>query len=320
MKNTSNKFSKLNHKDLEELIIYILKKELKYRNNINIEDNITFGIEIEYEGLLKKIINRKVRNNYPDWRVKDDESLIMGSEITSPIMTDEIKYWKQLKEICEILKKRHAIMDENAAGHIHVGAHIIGKNIENWRKFIKTYTIYEDILFRFLYGNQTNARKRILDYSRPIADLIINRLEILNSIEDIKEIKKIMPPYNKEQAVNFMNINTMNINKVFEKNTIEFRSPNGSADEIVCQNNINALIKLIINSKEIDEEFLNYKLKDRASVEKIYTYNEVYLKKALEFADLIFEDDIDKIYFLKQYIKDFKESSNLPFEKKYKRR
>lgn len=117
-----------------------------------------------------------------------------------------------------------------------------------------------------------------------------------------------------------MNINTMNINKVFEKNTIEFRSPNGSADEIVCQNNINALIKLIINSKEIDEEFLNYKLKDRASVEKIYTYNEVYLKKALEFADLIFEDDIDKIYFLKQYIKDFKESSNLPFEKKYKRR
>lgn len=318
MKNTSDKFSELKCKELQELILYILKEELKYRENIDIQDDATFGIEIEYEGLLKNIINRHIRKNYPKWNVKSDESLIVGSEITSPIMNDEIKYWKQLKEICEYLKKKHAITNDNAAGHIHIGTHILGKDIEKWRKFIKLYAIYEDILFRFLYGDKSSARKGIQEYSRPISDKIVNRLEKINQLEDIKQIKRVFPPYSKSQAINFMNINTMYIDTIYKKNTIEFRSPNGTIDEKVWQNNINALIKLVINCKEIDEDFLNYKIKNHASEEKIYAYNEVYLKKALEFIDLIFDDDLDKIYFLKQYIKDFKESSYLPF-KKYKK-
>lgn len=319
MKSTSDEFSKYSNKELQELILYILKEELKYRENIGIQEDATFGIEIEYEGLLKNIINRYIRKNYPKWNVKSDESLIVGSEITSPIMNDEIKYWKQLKEICEYLKKKHAITNDNAAGHIHIGAHILGKDIEKWRKLIKVYAIYEDILFRFLYGDKISARREILVYSRPISDQIVNRLEKINELEDIKQIKNVLPPYSKSQAVNFMNINTMYIDSVFEKNTIEFRSPNGTINEIVWQNNINTLIKLIINSKDIDEDLLNYKIKKHASEEKIYTYNEVYIKKALEFIDLIFDDDLDKIYFLKQYIKDFKESSYLPLKKTYKK-
>ena len=42
------------------------------------------------------------------------------------------------------------------------------------------------------------------------------------------------------------------------------------------------------------------------------------LKKVLEFTDLIFEDNIDKIYFLRQYIKNFEEieDTNIAFKAK----
>ena len=34
-------------------------------------------------------------------------------------------------------------------------------------------------------------------------------------------------------------------------------------------------------------------------------YDEIYLDQALEFSDLIFTNNLDKIYFLKQYLKSF---------------
>lgn len=320
MENASDNFARLKPAQLQELILYILKEKIEYRDSLNIENNITFGIEIEYEGLLKKIINRHIKKFFPSWRIREDESLVFGSEIISPIMNDDIIYWKQLKEICEYLKKRYVITDDNAAGHIHIGTQIIGKDIEKWRKFIKTYAIYEDIIFRFLYGDKISARKNILEYSRPISDLIVNRLDKLNKLEDIKQIKNALPPYSKGQAINFMNINTFYLDSFLENNTIEFRSPNATVDEIVWQNNINTLIKFIINSEKIDEDYLNYKIKEYTFSMKTYSYNEIQLKKVLEFIDLIFESEKDKIYFLKQYIKDFKESSNLPFEQKNIRR
>lgn len=35
-------------------------------------------------------------------------------------------------------------------------------------------------------------------------------------------------------------------------------------------------------------------------------YNEIYLNQALELCDLIFTNNTDKVYFLKQYLKSFK--------------
>ncbi|MBR2708000.1 MAG: amidoligase family protein [Bacilli bacterium] len=314
--NTSDKFSKLDNKKLLELLSYIVNENLKYRDGLDID--ATFGIEIEYEGILKYMINRHIKNNFQTWKIKEDESLVFGSEIISPIMTDEIEYWKQIKEICKFLKRMHVVTNDNAAGHIHIGTHILGKDIEKWRKFLKTYTIYEDILFRFLYGDKISARKRILKYSKPISDLLKLELDKINHLEDINQIKNILPPYSKTQAINFMNIKTSCIDLLAEKNTIEFRSPNATVDEIVWQNNINTLAKLIINSKNIDESFLDYKISENenATEKRMYTYNEICLKKALEFTDLIFDKDIDKIYFLKQYIKKFKQSNSLPYEKK----
>ena len=53
-----------------------------------------------------------------------------------------------------------------------------------------------------------------------------------------------------------------------------------------------------LNKKSLDEYFLDYKLEKEPDKFTL-------LPKALELADIIFDNDLDKMYFLKQYKKDF---------------
>ncbi len=53
-----------------------------------------------------------------------------------------------------------------------------------------------------------------------------------------------------------------------------------------------------LNKKSLDEYFLDYKLEKGSDKFAL-------LPKALELADIIFDNDLDKMYFLKQYKKDF---------------
>ena len=34
-------------------------------------------------------------------------------------------------------------------------------------------------------------------------------------------------------------------------------------------------------------------------------YSDIYLTQALEFADLVFDNNLDKVYFLRQYLKNY---------------
>ena len=83
-------------------------------------------------------------------------------------------------------------------------------------------------------------------------------------------------------------------------NTIEFRSPNGTSKAIVWQNNVNTLVKFLLSftREEIDEEYLDYRLLNEPSTTSCF-------EDTLQFIDMIFENNQDKIYFLKQYMKEF---------------
>lgn len=67
-----------------------------------------------------------------------------------------------------------------------------------------------------------------------------------------------------------------------------------------------------------DEEFLDYKISHdfRCYQYNEYLYTTVNLKNALEFVDLIFDNNLDKVYFLRQYLKSFQEIyENIPSQK-----
>ena len=101
-------------------------------------------------------------------------------------------------------------------------------------------------------------------------------------------------------------------NLTTKKNTIEFRSPNGTLEEVIWQNNINFFGKLIeaaLNT-DLDMEKINYYIDMVKTDDLINEYSKVNFSNALELADMIFEKNIDKLTFLKQYIKDGKKSQS----------
>lgn len=314
--NANDYFSSMRGIDLEELLFQIENYDLEYRESLKLPRSITFGAEIEYENVPKKIVDQFIRTNLNTWISKNDSSLNSGGEVTSPIMKDKKKNWHELKSICDFLEENNADTSHNAAGHIHIGTKVLNQeNITGWRHFLKLYMIYEHVIFRFIYGDKLNGREKIKKYAPPIADKLYKRLSHLNQAIDIYDIQWILPG-ERFGSINFQNIDYNDYYHSFEeKDTIEFRSPNATTNPVIWQNNINAITKMLLTSNRqiIDEDFLDYKLKNEFLTYKghEYLYDEIVLKDALEFVDLIFDNNLDKSYFLRQYLKNFQDNYGL---------
>ena len=303
-------FILLRGRDLQDLLVEVENYFLEYREKINLPSNVTFGVEIEYEGDSRVKTNKFIDKNLKDWISKDDGSLRSGGEVTSPIMKDRVKYWQELKKVCEYLSKKGADTSHNAGGHVHIGANVLGYDVESWRVFLKLYTVYENVIFRFVYGDKISGRSGLLKYAPPTADFIYRLMPLINKAKSEHDIKNILLLLTKKRhvALNFDNVG-------FRKNTFEFRSPNASTNAIIWQNNINAVSKMLVSSKNkvLDEEFLDYKLEHEyfPYLENDYLYDVMNLKNVLEFVDLVFDNNLDKIYFLRQYLKNFQDNYGL---------
>lgn len=298
--------------DLQDLLVQTESYFLEYRDKLNLPDDVTIGLEIEYEGVSKILTDKFIENRLNGWHSKKDGSLNSGGEITSPVMTDKIKYWKELKIVCDYLTKSRADTLHNAGGHIHIGACVFGEDVEAWRHFLKLYIAYEGVLFRFVYGDKISGRRKLLKYAPPIADRLYNYLNRLNEARDLLDIDWVVSSRERRAALNFHNTSFHNPNSGDDKNTLEFRNPNATTDAVIWQNNINAFAKMLVSSRDkvMDEEFLDYKLKHEfyPYSGNEHLYNDVHLKNALEFVDLVFDNNLDKVYFLRQYLKGFQEN------------
>ena len=311
--NRNDKFSKLNNLELQELLKELDNFYLTYRENLNLPESVSFGVELEYQDISNELIEEYLKNNLSTWKFVEEKTLENGGEINSPIMFDKTNYWKELKQICDYLKQQEANVDVGASTHVHVGVQTLGSSIENWRKFLKTYMVYESILSRFFYGDKINPRKTLTDYASPISDVLYSEIEELNKITNVEDIQYIIPR-RQFQSLDFRKVRFYDTDSMRNMNTLEFRSPNGTKEEIICQNNINTVTKLLLSptKKLIDEEYLDYKLSNEriSSITDYSLYSQINLTLALEFVDMIFDNNLDKIYFLRQYIKDHKVNSN----------
>lgn len=303
-------FSILRGNDLLDLLEVVENTLIAYRNTLNLPSKLTFGVEIEYEKVSQRTVSKYIDEHLPNWYSTRDTSLQSGGEINSPILRDEKRTWEELKKICEFLKSHNADTTKNAGGHIHVGAPVIGNNLEGWRIFIKLYTLYEHIIYRFFYGDKINGRPKIMKYAPPVSDELYDILEIFNELIIVSDLEYKLPD-DKYYAINFGHLDFYELNKNHDKNTFELRCPNGTTEEIIWQNNINTFARMLLSSGtcSINEDYLNYKLQRfTPNTHDSYRYKEVILKEALEFCDLVFDCNLDKVYFLRQYIKSFERS------------
>ena len=319
----SDNFSTLRGIDLQNLLVEVESYYLEYRDRLNLPSDVTFGVEIEYEKMFDSKTRRFINKNVKDWKFKFDASLVGGGEIVSPIMTDDIKYWKELEIICNHLNRMRADTLHNAGGHIHVGATSLGKDMNAWRQFLKLYIAYENVLFRFWHGDKLSGRKGLLKYASPSADDLYKKLKYINNISSLSELSDVIVNDERYKSLNCRNVRFWGIDYIIDRNTIEFRGPNASTSAVIWQNNINAFTKMIVSSKEkiMDEEFLDYKLSCEyfPYLGNEYLYNNINLKNVLEFVDLVFDNNLDKVYFLRQYLKNFEENNGLSVAVKIKK-
>lgn len=311
-------------KELESksgIVDLIIHTEIPFRKKLNLNRKITFGTEIEFENAPKNKVEYELSNkkSLDRWILKNDVSvnttfggILYGGEVISPILTDNVDDWKQLKQACDLIKSQMGMIRRNAGSHVHVGINILENNNDYIIKFIKLWTLYEHVIYRFAYGDYDTARPTLLTYASPASPMFF---EALNDIKKIKkqlnyeELYQLFFRYSTytnsadeiRSGIEFSNCNQFEEKR---KDTIEFRCPNGTLNEVVWQNNINFFTHLLMyatspnyNSELMDKKMLEYKER------KLHEYDHIYYEDAFELANLIFTDELDKLYFLKQYLK-----------------
>lgn len=315
--NKNFQLTELTNTEKKEMLIKLNKFFLTFRQSLNLKDDATFGFEIEFDDIdyitfyyqIKKYIDL-------EWQYKLDPSIPFGAEACSPILKDNQKSWKMFFDVCKLISSS-ATLTEECGSHIHVGANLLGDDINSWFNFIKLWASYENVIYRFLAGEFVRPRWCMAVYAAPVKDIYYetyNELKSKKNIDAWDIIDKI------SKGVNF-NVNTCGIKDIdinFYDNTFEFRGANGSFNPVILQNNANFILKLLIYAKsdKFNDEVVNRRMQLNFSIfqNNEDDYSKIYLDQALELADLIFNNNLDKIYFLRQYIKLF-EVDNTSFKK-----
>lgn len=307
-------FSKMSGIELLELICYLNHFYLSLRDNLHFDMNTTFGVEIECEHLKHGEYEIRNKLEYTSYSLKRDASLSNGIEVVSPILTDNTYTWKQLQKICSIVSDE-AKIGFQSGGHVHVGAHVLGDKVESWFNFIKLWSVYENIIFRFCDGEFLTARPSAKKYADRVDlkfwDIYSEEKNKNISLDDLLSILSC----DRYQAVNFSKVTYFT--DIEQNNTIEFRCPNGTLNPVIWQNNINLLVNILSyakNSNYNDDVVQKRKNKNKKMYKQGLSYRDIYLEQALELCDMLFTNNLDKLYFLRQYLKSF-ERGNRPMEK-----
>lgn len=320
----NDKISAFNDKDINEVINLVNKYYLEYRNVLDINSGVTFGVEIEMEHFKGTVedfwpfevaINRIVGNT--NWTIKNDITLEWGRELATEIYTDNKKTWIDMRHVCEFASL-YGEIDRRCAGHVNIGCQVLGNNPLYWYRFLKLWGIYENVIYRFGYGEYLNCFPFVEYSAKPIAKLIDNRMDIIKKNIDVSVfdvINSIYVPgsnidFLKKNAVSFLGMYNFvkDYSGIIDGVRVEIRSPLGTLDEVVWQNYINFFVKLMLycKSDNFDEDILNRRYIEVCDTfSRLDKYNEIYLEQAIELSDMIFDKNIDKIYFLRQYLKSF---------------
>lgn len=274
----------------------------KYRYDIGLGDKYLFGTEIEFSGVYLDNLSKLFRESgspvkyvlhhkstgfikYDEWYLDIDSTVtkkengrFFGGELSSRILTDKSNSWRELKDICYLLKKAGANVNINCSNHIRVNLSCIQNEAYFFEVLSKLIALYEIDMELFYRGDDYLKRGTVFDYARPLAD---NLLQYINSVDFNSE--EFFYNFRTNRGIKyFTRRDAINLQEYESKKLMEVRYANGSVNEKTIQNNINFTLKLVdairrelFDSKElsrrIEEEkdslilrsiIDNYKVKD----------------------------------------------------------
>ena len=297
----------------KELLNLLDDVEILYRDTLGFPEDITFGLEIEYIDLHYIEALKLIEKKYNKWCFQKDESVCdsgFGGEVVSPILRDNRETWVELRDILVDLKDNFAHIDESTAAHIHVGSTIFNEDIMKYLYFLKMWTVFEKEIYQFSYGEFDHMRDKYRLFSSHIRpNMVRNYYGIKKVIEEsngvfIDDLHDIISFLGKFRN---LGVNLRNVKEIdnLDKNTLEFRTFNGTLDKRIWQNNVNFVLSFLnYFNGDYDKELIDYYFKRCSELPpNIGYYN---LDKGILLGNLIFKDDIDYLYYLKQYTKGMK--------------
>ena len=319
-KKRNDAFAELRGFDLQSLLVQVENYNLIYRDELGLPDDLIFKVGIKYDYMMEQPMNKFIKHSLQK-RVAHNG----GTEgmLTIYPMWDEPKTWEILEEKCESLIKRNLQnidMFSNPNDYIKIGVGFFGNDVGAWRKFLKIYALYDHVMARFICEDR-------MGFIKQLCQLTINDTlrTLVREITDIDDIKCLLTDKYFDALV-FKGINFDELTNESEENMITFKSLNAWTDPIIWQNNINAYAKIMISAKQklVDEEFLDYKLQDlfqkyATHETHNYLYSSVNIKDVMEFVDIVFDNNLDKVYFLKQYFRDFQDEFGIKPIKRVKK-
>ncbi len=267
--------------------------------------DLTFGIEIEVQGPMSKIILESMDTLYDKWDVKADSSLDDGVEFTSKIFTYSETTLKDIYKICEFIKGNKLYADKQCALHMHFGSRFL-KNYDSWFWLYYIYCTCERIFY--LISNEPGQlprdgiKQHAMFVSKKASNFLMNYDGTLDLNDFIREFQKHF--FFHYQGINISNIG-------IKMNTIEFRAPNGTTNpEIIVQNLI-----LYGNLMRLARE-LSYLPPTEKTYNLIKAFdNDIAEEERLELLlDLLFKDEKNKKIFRTRYLinKDLHNEEELP--------
>lgn len=261
--------------------------------NYDVDTRITFGLELEcLTENYKEVLN--CENILKNWKITQDASVKKGVEIISPVLSYDQESISELKYVCDMLARNNFNVDCTCGGHVHLGFDYFD-DVNEYATFLTLYSRIENLLY--IIGNRSGmtTRDNFTEFASFLNEDTINVVNNINyakfnSMDNYVHLTK-ETQHNKYYGLNLTNIG----NK--EKNTIEFRFPNGELDFNEIIHNVKLFAKLFEVSKEVtytnDRRLLSL-------YRNIISTDDMEMQIE-DLLDLLFDNDSDKEFYMDRY-------------------
>lgn len=295
----------------------------EYENALNGSRN-TFGIELEFVGGNANAIARELyqlgicshdrrvgyhsRSVPGKWKLESDASVSSGAgggELVSPVLQDTPETWRTIEKICEVARRHGAIINDRCGGHVHIGMDPLDTARQRWKRFFKSVSSFEDVLYRLAGGSLGRIRSGARHYASefaPAASIGARSNFNLETINDVRELARRVSNNNRYHGINLTNISN------HRSPTVEFRYFNGSLDPAQIQANVKIANGVIVAAEKarIGEESPSQAMRRRGQILKDEPYqsrNREDHSMIKKFVDIFFTRKSDKDSIIGVYSK-----------------
>ena len=154
---------------MRNLDIKLQNFPLIYRSKLTIPRKTKFGLELELDRVDLDEVRHLVRREFGStWQVKTDKSLTkdQNAEIVTPPLYNTKETWILLKRMSELLQRINPSYN-NCSFQVNFDGSLLPTTKDKVR-FLKLYALYEDIIYRFSQGEDSDYRDSLEMYAHPI--------------------------------------------------------------------------------------------------------------------------------------------------------